>query len=65
MTFTVNVQPWQPEADPYVIAWVQLHESEGLVLTSNVVEVDADDVRIGMEVEVVFEKHPEHDVWYP
>jgi uncharacterized OB-fold protein len=63
-TFTVNWQPWYPALDPpYVVAIVELPEQAGLRLTTNIVECDPDDVRIGMEVEVVFEEYD--DVWLP
>lgn len=62
-TFTVNHQPWIPGSEPYVIALVELNEQKGLILTTNLVDVDGDDVSIGMEVEVVFEHA--NEVWYP
>jgi uncharacterized protein len=62
-TFTVNHQPWILGSVPYVIALVELHEQQGLYLTTNLVDVDGDDVEIGMEVAVVFEHSG--DVWYP
>ncbi|HVB44906.1 MAG TPA: OB-fold domain-containing protein [Streptosporangiaceae bacterium] len=64
-TYTVNYQPWVPGSEPYIIAWVELAEQEHLILTTNLVDVEAEDVRFGMEVEVVFEKHPQADVWFP
>jgi len=63
-TFTVNHQAWIPGFDPpYVIAIVELEEQEGLRLTTNLVEVAIDDVRIGTPVDVTFEHHD--DVWIP
>ena len=63
-TYTVNRQAWLPGFDPpYVVAIVELAEQEGLRLTTNIVGIPADDVRIGMEVEVLFEHH--EDVWLP
>jgi uncharacterized OB-fold protein len=64
-TYTVNVQQWLPGSEPYLIAWVELAEQPGLRLTSNLVDVDAEDVSLGMPVEVVFEPHPDGDIWYP
>lgn len=65
-TYTVNHQAWMPGPElPYVVAIVELPEQEGLRLTTNLVEVDVADVRIGMEVEVVFEAHPDDEVWIP
>jgi hypothetical protein len=64
MTFTLNYQPWVPSPDhPYAIAIVELEEQEGLRLTTNVVNCLAEEVRIGMPVQVVFEQHD--DVWVP
>jgi uncharacterized OB-fold protein len=54
-TFTVARRPTHrafAEAGPYVIAIVEL--AEGPHVTTNVVECDPDDVRIGMAVELVF-----------
>lgn len=65
VTYTVNHQQWVPGSDPYIIAWVELAEQEHLILTTNLVDIEAEDVRFGMEVEVVFEKHPQADVWLP
>lgn len=62
-TWTMNVQPWIPGTAPYLIGLVELAEQEKLFLTTNLVEVDAEDVHIGLEVEVVFEHAG--DVWYP
>jgi uncharacterized protein len=63
-TYTVNHQAWIPGFDPpYLVAIVELPEQEGLRLTTNLVNVEVDDVRIGMPVRVTFE-HWE-DVWLP
>lgn len=62
-TWTMNVQPWLPDAEPYLIGLVELVEQTKLFLTTNLVDVDAEDVRIGLEVEVVFEHTG--DIWYP
>ena len=56
-SFTVNHQPWDGVGDVYVIGLVELPEQAGLRLTTNIVDIDPDDVRIGMPVEVVFEDH--------
>ena len=40
---------------PYLIAQVQLDEQPGLRLTTNLVECEPGDARIGMAVEVTFE----------
>jgi uncharacterized OB-fold protein len=63
-TFTINHQAFMPGPElPFVIAIVELPEQAGLRLTTNVVGVPPDEVRIGMEVEVAFEHHD--DVWIP
>ena len=54
-TFTVNYQQWIPGSDPYIIAWVSIDEQPDVRLTTNLVDVEPEDVRIGMPVEVVFE----------
>jgi len=56
-SFTVNHQPWDGAGVPYVIALVAIDEQPDVRLTTNIVDVDPDDVRVGMPVEVVFEDH--------
>jgi len=63
LSFTVNHQQWIPGSDPYVIALVTIAEQDDVRLTTNLVGIDEDDVRIGMPVEVTFEAHD--DVWLP
>jgi uncharacterized OB-fold protein len=63
-SFTINHQPWYPGLDPpYVIAMVELDEQPVLRLTTNIVGCPVEDVRIGMDVQVVFEQYD--DVWLP
>jgi uncharacterized OB-fold protein len=63
-TYTVNHQNWMPGPElPYVIAIVSIPEQEGLRLTTNLVDVDPEEIEIGMPVEVAFEHHD--DVWIP
>ena len=62
-TFTVNVQPWTPGQDPYVIAIVELDEQQGLRLTTNMVDCPPGDVHIGQRVRVAFVHR--HGLWYP
>ena len=64
-SFTINHQSWDGTTDPYVIVLVALPEQDGLRLTSNLVGAGAgdDDVRIGMPVQVCFER--QGDVWFP
>jgi len=56
-TFTVNHQPWIPGFDPpYVVAIVDIAEQEGLRLTTNIVNCEIEEVKIGMPVRVVFDE---------
>ena len=43
-TFTVNYQQWIPGSDPYIIAWVSIDEQPDVRLTTNLVDVEPDDV---------------------
>ncbi len=62
--FTVNHQQWLPDFEPpYVIAIVALDDDPAVRLTTNIVNCDAGDVRIGMRTRVVFELR--EDVWVP
>jgi uncharacterized OB-fold protein len=64
LTYTVNRQVWEVGLEaPYVIAIVELAEQRGLRLTTNIVNCLLGEVRIGMPVRVVFERHD--DVWLP
>ena len=63
-TFTINYQAWSPGVEvPYVIAIVSLRECPQVHLTTGIVGIAGDDVRIGMPVRVQFEQH--EDVWLP
>jgi uncharacterized OB-fold protein len=62
-TFTVNHQQWIPGSDPYIIAWVSIDEQPDVRLTTNLVDVEPEDVHVGMAVEVVFEQND--DVFFP
>ncbi|WP_319433798.1 Zn-ribbon domain-containing OB-fold protein [Mycobacterium sp. RTGN5] len=54
--FTVDRQPWIPGFEPpYIVAIVEIAEQPDVRLTTNVVDVEPDDMRIGLEVEVFFE----------
>ena len=67
-TFTINRQQWMPGPDlPYVVAIVEIEEDPSVRLMTNLVNVEAEDVQIGMPVRVVFEHHPDEggDVWIP
>lgn len=60
---TVNHKSWDGGTEPYAIVLVAFPEQEGLRLTSNVVGCPAEDVHIGMPVQVTFEQRD--DVWFP
>lgn len=63
-TFTVNHQPWRRGlAVPYVFAVVELEEQAELYVMTNIVDCAPEAVRIGLPVEVQFERH--EDVWLP
>ena len=62
-TFTINYQQWIPGSDPYVIAWVSLEEQPSVRLSTNLIDVEVEDVHIGMEVAVEFEEV--EDVFIP
>jgi uncharacterized OB-fold protein len=69
-TYTVNRQPWIPGFDPpYIVAIVELADEPDVRLTTNIVGIPVDDMRIGLEVEVFFEQWPAGDdgdsVWVP
>lgn len=56
-SFTINRQAWSPDLEvPYVIAIVELPEQSGLRMTTRLVDVALERVRIGMPVRVVFEQ---------
>ena len=62
--FTLNEQMWIPSfPPPYLIAIVAIEEDDRIRLTTNLVNVEADDVFVGMKVQVRIE-HTE-DVWVP
>ncbi|EKF21234.1 hypothetical protein C731_4820 [Mycolicibacterium hassiacum DSM 44199] len=57
-TYTVNHQPFNPAVPvPYVVAIVQLDEQDDLRVAANIVDCEPDSVRIGMRVQVRFERH--------
>jgi uncharacterized OB-fold protein len=62
-TFSVNYQQWIPGSEPYIIAWVSIDEQPDIRLTTNLIDVEPDDVYVGMEVEVAFEHND--DVYIP
>lgn len=61
---TVNAQPWSPGfAPPYTIALVAIDEDPRVRLTTNLVDAQPEDLRVGRRVAVRFEQH--EDVWLP
>ena len=63
-TFTVNRHSWFPGQNvPYVLAIVELVEQDGLRLTTRIVDISPEAVRIGLPVRVQFEQV--EDVWLP
>ncbi|MQY27813.1 thiolase C-terminal domain-containing protein [Nocardia aurantia] len=62
--YTVNAQQWSPDLPPpYVIATVALAEDPDVRLTTNIVDCDPAEVRVGQQVAVRFDRH--EDVWLP
>ena len=54
--FSVDRQPWIPGFEPpYIVAIVELADEPDVRLITNVVDVEPEDMRIGIEVEVFFE----------
>jgi uncharacterized OB-fold protein len=41
---------------PYVVAWIELSEQEGLKMVSNVIGCKPQEVTVGMPVEVAFDE---------
>lgn len=63
-TWTTNHQPFHPDVTPpNLIAIVVLDEADDLRLATNLVRCVEDDVRAGMAVRVLFERH--EGVYYP
>src|SRR4051794_3837316 len=57
--FTVIHRTFAPgftERTPYVVAWIELEEQVGLRVLGNVLDLDPDQVRVGLPAEVVFEE---------
>jgi uncharacterized OB-fold protein len=62
-SFTVNMQQWSPDAEPYVIGLVTIAEQDDVRLTTNIIDTEADEMAVGMEVAVDFVAAD--DVWLP
>jgi uncharacterized OB-fold protein len=64
LTYTINRQAWLPTLPPpYVIAVIALDDDPELRVTTRLVDIEPDDVSIGMRVTVHFQ--PADDVWLP
>ena len=64
-SFTVNHQPWDGGLTPvpYVIGLVEIEEQDDVRLTTNIVNCEPGDVKIGMPLQVLFED--QETVWIP
>jgi uncharacterized OB-fold protein len=68
--YTVNHQTWIPGFEPpYIVAMVELVDEPDVRLTTNVVDIAIDEMRVGLEVEVFFEEwtagEKDGRVWVP
>lgn len=64
VSFTVNHQPWLPDmVVPFVIGLVEFEEQKGLRLTTNIVNCNIDEVFIGMDLRICFQKYG--DIYLP
>src|SRR5436190_7797311 len=67
-SFSINYQPWMPGPElPYVVAIIAIVEQPSVRLTTNLVNVAPEEVRVGMPVRVIFERHddPDGDIYLP
>jgi uncharacterized OB-fold protein len=61
-TYTVNHQPFNPAVPvPYVIAIIELAEQDDLRVAANIVDCEPGSVRVGLPVEVRFERQDAGD----
>jgi uncharacterized protein len=62
--FTINVQPWAPDMEvPYVLGVVAVDGCAGVQLTTRFVDVQPQDMHIGLAVQATFQQV--EDVWLP
>ena len=62
--FTVNVQQWLPTmAPPYVIAVVTIDDDPRVRFTTNIINCELQDLKIGQKVKVTF--HNQEEIWLP
>lgn len=62
-TYTVNYKDWIPGSEPYIIGLVELEEQPALFITTNLIDIDAEDIVLGMDVALDFEES--NEIWYP
>lgn len=63
-TYTINYQAWMPGLEvPFVIARVRLDGVPGVVLTTNIVDCDVNDVKFDDKVKVTFDE--QDGIWFP
>jgi uncharacterized OB-fold protein len=63
-TFTINYQAWLPGLEvPFVIARVRLDGVPDVVLTTNIVNCEVDEVRFDDKVKVAFDE--QDGIWFP
>ena len=63
-TYTINHQKWHPAMEvPFVVARIALDDAPGVIITSNIVGCDVNDVAFGDRVKVTFER--QDDVYIP
>jgi uncharacterized protein len=62
-SYTLNVHPWIPGSDPYLVGLVTIAEQDDVRLTTNLVGFEEGQVRVGLEVQIEFEQN--QDVWLP
>lgn len=63
-TFTINYQAWMPGlAVPFVIARVRIDGAPGVILTTNIVNCDPQDVKFDDKVRVLFDE--QDGIWFP
>ena len=55
------VHPGLKSSCPYLVVVVQLADADGARMVGNLLGDPKQEVRIGVEVEAVFEDHPEHE----
>lgn len=63
-TYTINYQAWMPGLEvPFVIARVRLDGVPGVVLTTNIVDCDVNDVKFDDKVKITFDE--QDGIWFP